>query len=232
MVGRPGLRSAPRRGPPSEPGRIGARGGVLVGTLGAVVLRRTPTARAAPVALGVAVGAVAFGAADQYLGSRIALGAWAASVSGMSAPWLLLPFVAGMTQTERRRAALLGLAATLFALAGYFAMTLSPWEGVPLGRFPADLLALVHSNLRNLVGGFVTGPLFGLLGRRWRTRRSWTSLALLACAFCCEPLARLAAGQLSGPGIVWEAEVGLGAAMVVAGLACGGIRRVAARPDG
>jgi hypothetical protein len=37
--------------------------------------------------------AVAFGAIDQYLGT---LSSWSlAEVSGMSAPWLLLPFLAG-----------------------------------------------------------------------------------------------------------------------------------------
>jgi hypothetical protein len=45
-----------------------------------------------------------FGAADQYLGSRVVLGAWAPTVSMISAPWLLLSFVAGMTQEGRRRA--------------------------------------------------------------------------------------------------------------------------------
>src|SRR5262249_58567658 len=42
-----------------------------------------------------ALAGLAFGAADQYLGSFSALGGWTAAVSGLSAPWLLLPFVAG-----------------------------------------------------------------------------------------------------------------------------------------
>jgi hypothetical protein len=56
---------------------------------------------------------LAFGAADQYLGSRSALGPWAWTVSGMSAPWLVLPFVVGMTQERGRRAMALGLVVTL-----------------------------------------------------------------------------------------------------------------------
>ena len=137
-----------------------------------------------------------FGGADQYLGSRITLGPWASSVSAMSAPWLALPFVFGWAQLERRRAIVVGLTVTVAALAGYFAMTLSPVEGVALGRFPGDLVALARSNLRNIVGGLLTGPLFGALGWRWRTARSWASAALLAAAFCLEPVARLAVGQL------------------------------------
>src|SRR4029079_18430481 len=79
-----------------------------------------------------------FGAADQCLGSLKAgavLGTWTWTVSGMSAPWLILPFVAGMTQERRRRAMTLGLVVTMAALAGYFAMSNSPMEGAPLDRF-------------------------------------------------------------------------------------------------
>ena len=160
----------------------------------------------------VAFGLV-FGGADQYLGSRVTLGPWAYSVSAMSAPWLALPFVFGSAQRDRRRAIVVGLTVTVAALAGYFALTLSPWEGVPLGRFPGDLVALAHSNLRNIVGGLITGPLFGGLGWRWRTTRSWASAGLLAAAFCLEPVARLAAGQLSSPAAVWGVEVLLGAVL-------------------
>lgn len=151
-----------------------------------------------------------FGGADQYLGSRISLGPWASSVSAMSAPWLLLPFVFGTAQLQRRRAILVGLVVTLAALAGYFALTLSPLEGVALGRFPGDLVALARSNLRNIVGGLVSGPLFGALGWRWRTTRSPASAGLVAAAFCLEPLARLLSGQLSSPAVVWAVEVALG----------------------
>lgn len=168
---------------------------------------------------------LAFGGADQYLGSRVTLGPWASSVSAMSAPWLLLPFVFGSGQLQRRRAILIGLTVTLAALAGYFALTLSPLEGVALGRFPGDLAALARSNVRNIVGGLISGPLFGALGWRWRTVRSRASAGLVAAAFCLEPLARLAAGQLSSPAVVWAVEVALGV-----GLA-GYFLRAARRPS-
>jgi len=151
-----------------------------------------------------------FGGADQYLGSLVRLGPWASSVSAMSAPWLLLPFVFGSTQLDPRRAMLLGLTVTASALAGYFALTLSPLESVPLSHFPADLVALAHSNVRIIVAGLVTGPVFGALGRRWRITRSWLSAGLLAAAFCLEPLARLGVGQLPRPNIVWGVEIALG----------------------
>jgi hypothetical protein len=50
----------------------------------------------------------------------------------MSAPWLILPLAFGYTQRQPGRAALAGLLATAAALTGFFAMTLSPVEGVAL----------------------------------------------------------------------------------------------------
>src|SRR4029453_15701684 len=86
-----------------------------------------------------------FGALDQYLGSRSALGAWAATVSGLSAPWLVLPFVAGMTQERSRRGMALGLVVILSAFAGDFLMTYSPMENVPLGESLPGMLRMART---------------------------------------------------------------------------------------
>jgi hypothetical protein len=163
----------------------------------------------------------AFGASDQYLGSLVpTFGAWAPSVSGMSAPWLVLPFAFGaLTQAGARRAAVIGLAATGAALLGYFAMTLSPIEGVSLGN--VDLTAFAGSQRLNIVGGALTGPVFGFLGHRWRTRRSLGSAALVAGAVCLEPAVRYAVGRLDPPRTVWVVEV-------LVGLLLGGYFTVAA----
>src|ERR1044071_8600396 len=85
------------------------------------------------VALALVLSA-AFGAGDQYLGSLLGSGhvwaaGWASDISLLSAPWVVLAFVAGATQRDPRRAALLGLACTYAALLGYGVMTLSPAEG-------------------------------------------------------------------------------------------------------
>ena len=154
-----------------------------------------------------------FGAADQYLGSFSAH-PWAADVSLLSAPWLVLPFLAGWTQSEPRRAALVGLACTFAALAGYCVMTLSPVEHAGL-TLPA-VEGFVRSSRRVIVGGLFTGPLFGWLGYRWRSGRAWPGAVLVAAAVCLEPLARLYAG--TGYEIrfrsVWLAEVAAGLAML------------------
>jgi hypothetical protein len=163
---------------------------------------------------------LAFGAGTQYLGTLTAgsvLGAWAWSVSGMSAPWLVLPFVAGLTQKDARRAMLLGLVVTLAALAGYFAMSHSPMEGVPLEDFPRRVLTMVRTgyNPAWIVGGIVTGPLYGFLGQRWRVARSWISAALVACALCFEPLARGVVGMLSPHPFLWWTEITIGIVVAV-----------------
>jgi peptidoglycan/LPS O-acetylase OafA/YrhL len=163
--------------------------------------------------------AAAFGAADQYLGSLpgahvwAAHIAWATDVSLLSAPWLLVPFLAGYTQREPRRAAVLGLACTLSALTGYALMTLSPVEHAELTLH--SLGGFAWSSDRVLVGALVTGPLFGWLGHRWRVERDWIAPLIVAGAFCLEPLAHVAVGQAIRFRSVWVAKVCVGLAMVL-----------------
>jgi hypothetical protein len=156
-----------------------------------------------------------FGAGDQYLGTLAAgsfLGTWSWTVNGMSAPWVIAPFLAGMTQDRKRRAMALGLVLTLSALAGYFAMSHSPMEGAPLRDFWPRVVRMVTTgyNPAWVVAGLVTGPLFGYLGFRWRIDRWWVGAAAVVGSLFLEPVARLPVGMLSGPPIVWGAEVALG----------------------
>lgn len=163
----------------------------------------------------VVVGLV-FGAADQYLGSLIRLGPWTVAVSQMSAPWLILPLVFGATRRTPAQGALTGLAATAAALAGYFAMGLSPIEGVGTSAALADVPGLLGSNLENLAGGAVTAPICGLLGQRARGGRWWPAAALAAGALCLEPVARSAVDRRFGPAYVWELETAAGLAVALA----------------
>jgi hypothetical protein len=162
------------------------------------------------------VAGLLFGGVDQFLGT-LHFGPWGWTVSGMSAPWLILPFLAGMTQERRRRAMVLGLVVTMAALAGYFAMSHSPMEGAPLDRFWGRVVTMVTTGYNPLwiLAGVVTGPLYGFLGHRWRVARSWISAVLVACALCLEPLARKFAGMLWGSPLVWGAEVVVGTFLAV-----------------
>ena len=159
---------------------------------------------------------LAFGAGDQYLGTLLWIGPWTATAAQVSAPWLILPFVAGLTQERPRRAAALGLVVTVSALLGYFATTYSPMEIHPWSfhRFVTGMVAVTTRGWYNpayILGGLVTGPLFGFLGQRWRVRRSWVSAALVVGTLCLEPAARWASGQLMPPAPVWTIEVVAGA---------------------
>jgi hypothetical protein len=132
--------------------------------------------------------AAAFGAGDQYLGS-FSMHPWMADISLLSAPWLLLPFLAGWTQRDAKRAVLLGLGCTFAALVGYGLMTLSPFENAHLTT--AGARGFVISSNRDFVGGLVTGPLFAWLGYRWRVQRDWLAALVPAAALCLEPLAHV-----------------------------------------
>ena len=139
--------------------------------------------------------AAAFGAGDQYLGSLTGSGhlwaaGWSSDVSLLSAPWLVLAFAAGATQRESRRGALLGIAATYAALLGYAVMTLGPVENAHLTA--ATMRGFLISERTVVLGGLVTGPLFGWFGQQWRTRRAFFGALVSAAALCLEPLARRA----------------------------------------
>jgi len=168
---------------------------------------------------------VGFGAGDQYLGSLTTLGSWTETLSLLSAPWLVLPFVFGCSQLRANRAATAGLVASMSALAGYFLMIMGPFEGGQWNFTFREAHGLLLSNTLNIVGALLTGPLYGFLGQRWRTRRAWISAALVAGALCLEPFALTAAGRTFGgeSTAVWRVEVLAGIAMagyfVIAGSA-------------
>ncbi len=159
--------------------------------------------------------AFSFGAVDQYLGSLWSsthLGFWTADVSQMSAPWLALAFLAGLTAEHARAAAVAGTSVTFAALLGYFVMTLSPLESVGAGQI--HLLDFVDSQLHVLAPALLTGPLWGWLGWRWRTARSWPSATLLAGGFCLEPLARLLTLRQFRLAAVGVVELGIGVVLL------------------
>lgn len=161
----------------------------------------------------------AFGASDQYLGSLTGSGhawaaGWSSDVSLLSAPWLVLPFVAGATQREPRRAALLGLACTYAALLGYGLMTLSPVEHAHLTV--ATVRGFLVSERSVLLGGVVTGPLFGWFGWRWRTKRAIAGALVTAAALCLEPFVRRATVNPIRFRDVTLAEIAAGLALAAA----------------
>src|SRR5438093_1321141 len=116
----------------------------------------------------LAVAALAFGATiaaikGQDVGFRDALG-------NMSAPWVLVPFVAGAQGRSFGRGALLGVAVTLLALVGFYVAEAAVLD---LGPHPwwVDLQLTVKWNVYDS-WGIVSGLLYGALGSLWSARRS------------------------------------------------------------
>lgn len=173
-----------------------------------------PTPLALVVAVLVGIG---FGSADQYLGSLVTPGGWTQTLSLLSAPWLVLPFALGCGQIRARQAATIGLVVTMTALLGYFVMIMGPLEGGQWNLSLHEARGVLSSNELNIFGGLVTGPLYGFLGQRWRTRRAWMSAVLVAGALCLEPFALTAAGRtLDGrSSTVWTLEVVAGMATAI-----------------
>jgi hypothetical protein len=159
------------------------------------------------IMLVVVAGAV-LGGADQYAGSLYL--PIATAVSLMSAPWLLLPFCFGCTQVRGRAGGVVGLAVTLAALAGYWAMTVSPVEGVPLSRFSRGFVTVAHSDARLLLAAVIAGPACGLLGQRWRTRRWWVGAVVAAGGLLLEPVTRVMNLE-NGPPLAYYLELAAGA---------------------
>ena len=144
-----------------------------------------------PVVALVLLLSAAFGAGDQYLGSLVhhPLG------SGRQPASRLRGCCSRSSPAPRSgihgARALLGLGATFAALVGYFLLTDSPLEGAQYSL--ANTHGFFVSNAPVILGGIVTGPLFGWFGQQWRTRRAIAGALVAAAALCLEPLARRAA---------------------------------------
>lgn len=151
-----------------------------------------------------AVTGLLFGGGVEHLGS-LAFGPWGWTASQLSAPWLLLPFVLGMAGKDAGRAAALGLIGTLCAVAGYVLML-----SYGFGSLHAlELPVIVHeagTQLRWFVAGTVSGPVYGVLGQRWRRFRWWPSAVLAAGSLALEPVALVLVGRTFGPSGVYVAE--------------------------
>ena len=147
----------------------------------------------------LAVAALAFGATiaaikGQDVGVRDALG-------NMSAPWVLIPFVAGARVRSLWRGALLGVAVTLLAPIGFYVAEAAILN---LGPHPwwVDVQLTVKWNIYDS-WGIVSGLLYGALGALWSVRRSAVAGAAVGLAFIAEPVIAL----LLSRGGIWDAEL-------------------------
>ena len=149
-------------------------------------------------------------------------------LGNMSAPWLMVAFLAGTRSRSLRVGGALGLAATLMALSGfYLAFALS----ADLGDhgLAGDLyLTLSGYNSRYFLAGLVSGPALGAIGAWWNVRRSAPASVGIGLLLLCEPLAialisnvgllaRLAGGWAESDPRPYVGEFVLGLAVLAAG---------------
>jgi hypothetical protein len=173
----------------------------------------------------VLLAALAFGLAVAWIkgqdtDGRTGLAPLRGVLGNLSAPWLLLPFWAGLGRRPWWRAAATGLAATLVALLAFYAFTglVADLDG---RSFPADVPLWVRANRAYLEAGVLAGPVCGTLGSWWSRARRPRLLTLIGLLLVAEP-ASLAALGLLRPVTRRLVDVGLpGAVRLVSGWGIG-----------
>lgn len=157
------------------------------------------------------------------LGASLAFGllaAWAKGTGGghglpearsvlgnLSMPWVLLAFVAGTRFAKLRSGVLVGFAATMVALTGFYVYS-SIVQDLGGHGFVGDLRLELTANRGYLEGGVVTGPLFGALGAWWQSRRRLSASVVAGVLLMAEPLVLVLLGS-AGPGHVLSSGSGM-----------------------
>jgi hypothetical protein len=189
-----------------------------------------------PRVMVVLMAALLFGAAAALLKGQ---GSGVRDVLGnMSAPGLIVVFLAGGRSRSLLVGGALGLAATLMALAG-FCLAFAFAADLGDHGFAGDVNLALSGNSRYLLGALVSGPAFGVIGAWWIARRSASASIGIGLLLLCEPLAialisnvgslaRLAGGWAESDPRPYIGEFLLGLAVLAAGYLIGQLRPRAA----
>jgi len=187
------------------------------------MMRKLAVLLLAGAAFGVLVAVIK----GQDTGVRDALG-------NTSAPWIVLPFVAGTLFSRARTAALAGLAVTLVSLLGFYVAEAAVLD---LGPHPWWVDLRLTAGYVNVYErwGVVSGLLYGTLGWLWASRSKPAAAVAVGLAFVAEPLIVFAVsrsgmwyGMLLDYPWLWRAEVVLGLAGIGLALAVRPPQRAAA----
>ncbi len=149
-------------------------------------------------------------------------------IGNLCAPWLVLAFFAGRTQSSARWAVLAGILTDVACAVGFYASfyaLLFSLDAARLGLHPAAPVSTVITTwLRTWVSftffwvlaAVAGGALYGLLGNWWRRRRSIVAGLAIALPFVVEPvLWPLKNRYYQGPWFIWAVEVAVGLAIAV-----------------
>lgn len=104
-------------------------------------------------------------------------------IGNLSAPWLLLPFLAAAVAARGRHitnGVVIGTAASMLALAGFYVANSFVLD---LGPHPwtRDLQLAVQGGQRWFALGLISGPVLGAIGDLWRRTQS-RALGVAVCA--------------------------------------------------
>jgi hypothetical protein len=129
---------------------------------------------------GIAFGVLVAVIKGQDTGVRDALG-------NTSAPWVVVPFLAGTRYPRVWQAALVGIATTLASLLGFYVAEAAILD---LGEHPwyIDLKLTLGAGRFYGTWGLLSGALYGTLGGIWASRRPVVAAVAVGLAFLCEPL--------------------------------------------
>jgi hypothetical protein len=143
------------------------------------------------------------------------------AVGNMSAPWIVVPFLAGTLYSRARQAALIGGATTLAAFFGFYTAEAAILD---LGEHPwyVDLKLTLGSGQVYEVWGTPAGVVYGVLGWLWASRSSVAAAVAVGLAFVLEPLIVLAlvrtqvwgGGGLFDHPWLWATEIAIGLAVI------------------
>jgi hypothetical protein len=171
---------------------------------------------ASVVAACLLFGVVAAVVKGQDTGARDAVG-------NLSAPWMALAFLAGMSAPRPWGGAVVGVAGTFAAFLAFYATEAAVLD---LGPHPwwVDLRLTLGSGRVYETWGVPAGIGFGALGALWSGRRLRAAPLVLGGAFVAEPLIvwALAHAHVWGDAflldypMVWLTEVAIGIALVAA----------------
>jgi Family of unknown function (DUF6518) len=117
------------------------------------------------------------------------------ALGNLSTPWLLVAFFAGMQGSRLRDGAVVGLAATVCALAGFYLLS-TLVENLGGHGFIGDLRLELSGNRAYFEGGVITGPIFGALGAWWRRRPTARTSLLVGGLLVAEPLSMVVLGPV------------------------------------
>jgi hypothetical protein len=153
------------------------------------------------------------------------------SIGNVSAPWLLLPYFAGATTRGWGRGAVMGAAACLAALAGFYSAEAFVLD---LGGHPVltNLALTLSAGRMYFAAGIICGPLCGAIGAVGSKVHALVTPVVVALTLVGEPVAVFAwlrsvgiesadTGMVTAYPFLWIAEMALGLGLAAAIIALG-----------